>query len=62
MKITEKDINELYKAMKCCKDGRSCAKCPFRTDFDCIAKLEHKVTELYISEHPEIFNEKEVKE
>lgn len=60
MTITEEQKNEVHKALKCCKEGRSCAKCPYGSDFDCIEIIEHKATELYISEHPEIFNDKEV--
>ena len=60
MIITEKDM--VHKALKFCRDGNSCHKCPYYAKRDCVEILEHKATELYISEHPEIFNEKEVKE
>lgn len=58
MRITEDVKNEVHKVLKYCREGISCAICPYGYSFDCIAKLEHKVTELYVSEHPEIFNSK----
>lgn len=62
MKITEKDINEVHEALKCCRDGNSCSKCPYGSEFDCIEIVEHIASELYMSEHPEIFKDKEVEE
>ena len=59
MKITEKDM--VNKALRCCRTG-SCSGCPYRSDSDCIEILEHLATELYIAEHPEIFNGKKHKE
>lgn len=60
MSITEEQKNEVNKVLKYCRDGNSCSDCPYRLDSDCIENLEYLATELYISEHPEIFNDKEV--